>query len=198
MTGKPKVPRNVSRVLSERDRSAAPATDRAALAGEGGIRLFFEKLAEAAQALGQAGAQAARHDGELPFNLGGKQGRAVFGYAVRMGLDGLRAEPFGDLLPATSGRPHAAAAKPAGAAPRAPIVDVFAELDEIRVVAELPGVAAADAVCTLDGTCLHIETHGAVKYRKTIDLPSPVDPGSLRQSCCNGILDVRLRRTATP
>jgi HSP20 family protein len=104
----------------------------------------------------------------------------------------MRAEPFGDAMPAAGQAPRGAAA------PRAPIVDVFEEECEIRVVAELPGAASADVACTLNGGTLCIATQGAARYEKTIALPAPVEPGSLQQSCHNGILEVRLRRAVAP
>jgi HSP20 family protein len=116
-------------------------------------------------------------------------GRAVFGYTVRMGLDGLRAEPFGDLPPEESGQ-----APPRAAASRAPIVDVFEEEAELRILAELPGVSGEEVSCTLSAGTLHIATTGETRYSKAIDLPVPVVAGSLTQSCRNGILEVRLRR----
>jgi HSP20 family protein len=192
MTGRKSMPRNVSRLLSERGREAGPHAP--SLAQGGGLADFFARLAEAAQALGEASAETLRHGGEMPFSLGGKQGRAVFGYTVRMGLDGVRAEPFGDAVPGASGKPAA----PHAAAPRAPIVDIFEEGEDIRVVAELPGAAAPDVACTLHGTALHINAAGAIAYQKIVELPAPVDFSSLRQSCHNGILDVRLRRAAAP
>jgi HSP20 family protein len=192
MTGKRPLPRSVSRRLSERDRAMTGGDAMAAPSG--GLANFFARLAEAAQALGEAGGEALTGKGDMPFNLGGQQGRAVFGYTVRMGLDGVRAEPFGDAVPGAGGRQAAAKA----AAPRAPIVDIFEEGADIRVVAELPGAAAQDVLCTLHGTELHIEASGAVAYRKIVELPAPVDFSSLRQSCHNGILDVRLRRAGAP
>jgi HSP20 family protein len=191
MVGKRPGPRSVSRLLSDRGGAAPHETGEA-----GGLLQFFARLAEAAQALSEAGSETLQHEGEWPFSLGGKQGRAVFGYTLRRGLDGVRAEPFGDAPP--MGGADKPAPSGATAAPRTPIVDVFEEDDDIRVVAELPGVAAADIVCTLDGTALNIATCGAVQYRKTIDLPQQVDFSSLRQSCLNGILEVRLRRASAP
>jgi HSP20 family protein len=180
--------RGISRLLSERSQDAAGGGDAGAA-----IKLFFERLAEAAQALGD-GAGTLRQHGEIPLNIGGRQGSAVFGYAVRMGLDGLRAEPFGDAPP------DEAVGKPQETAPaaRAPIVDVFEEDGEVRIVAELPGVAGSDVICTLQGETLHIESTGGTRYRKAIALPGAVLAESIVQSCHNGILEVRLRRAAAP
>ena len=124
--------------------------------------------------------------GEVPFNLGGKAGRMVFGYTMRMGLDGVQTEMFGDV-------PPPADAKKAPVS-RAPIVDVFEEAETIRVVAELPGVAAEDIVCALDGDTLSIETRGDHRYAKTITLPKPVDASTLSHACRNGILEISIRK----
>ena len=159
----------MSRRLSEQSRQGEAAP----------LRQFLDKLAEAADALGA--------HGEMPFSLGGKEGRAVFGYTIRSGLDGLKAERFGDAAPT-----------PRGPAARAPIVDVFEEGDIIRIVAELPGADAETVTCTLRGDQLDIRSDGAQLYARTVALPASVDAASLAQSCRNGILEVRLRRADRP
>jgi HSP20 family molecular chaperone IbpA len=142
----------------------------------------------------QAPADAVSHSFELPLGPDGKSGRAVFGYTVRVGLDGLRAEPFGDSPPVR--KAPAGSAAPAGAAARAPITDVFEEEGAIRVIAELPGVTADAVRCAVQGQTLRIETTGRPGFAKSVDLPAPVDPASLTQTCRNGILDVRLTKAA--
>jgi HSP20 family protein len=154
------------------------------------LQQFFDRLAEAAEALGNDASAAVQQTGEIPLAIGGEKGRAVFGYTVRMGLEGLRAEAFGDKPPA----PHRHAAGSPGPAARAPIVDLFEEGEEIRIVAELPGVADEEIACTLHGDSLQIQTVGAQIYSKTLKLPHAVDPASLSRGCRNGILEVRLRR----
>ena len=154
------------------------------------LRQFFDSLAAAAESMA-----AERHDGAMPS--GSRQSRAVFGYTVQVGLDGLKAERFGDMPPAR--RTAATAAPPAapnGPAARAPIVDMFEDDGWICIVAELPGVDGAEVQCTLQGPCLVIETAGAHVYRKSITLTRPVEPASLTRACRNGILEVRLRVAA--
>jgi HSP20 family protein len=118
--------------------------------------------------------------------LGSKGARMVFGYTLRMGLDGVSAEPFGDV-PDT-------AATPAAQAARQPIVEVFEEPGSIVVVAELPGADPASLVCRVEGRTLLIEAGGARRYRKQVALPAAVRPGEPRQNFQNGILEVRLAR----
>ena len=185
----------IARQLSERA-TAGQATLPGDLASK--LRAVFDQVSEALSGLGGQEGAALRHEGEMPFDIGGKAGRAVFGYTVRMGLDGLQAEPFGDVPPAANRKPGAQATSKPQPAARAPITDVFEETDGLRIVVELPGVAAAEVVCALHDQHLHIETKGDPHYAKTLTLPAAVDPASLTQSCSNGILEVRLRALAAP
>ena len=173
---------SVARSLSERARApqgdsatGAAAIDAAETAVSGlgiGLGGLFAALREAAGKLGEA---------SKTFDVGGQDGRVVFGYSVRT-LDG-GAEPFGNLAP--DGR------APDAAAPRQPIIDVHADGADIVVIAELPGVDEAGVAVALDGDALLITAPG---WRKRLDLPAAVRPDSLRHTCRNGILDVRLAR----
>jgi HSP20 family protein len=198
---KPTRPKSLSRHLSERAR-AADSNAQADIAGLGGaaadifgkLREVFEQVAQAAEAQGPSGdTKPSKGQGDIPFTLGGKQGRMVFGYTMRMGLDGLKAEPFGDIPPAAPKKPGAGG-RPAA---RAPIVDIFEEAEQIRIVAELPGVASEDVTCALQGNMLQIETRRPPRYSKSLRLPCPVDAASLVQSCSNGILEIRIARAAS-
>jgi HSP20 family molecular chaperone IbpA len=212
---------SVSRRLSEQARARASAAPSDAASGgtyaagiDGaahGVGALFarlrdvvEQLTQTAGATGEAAADTAAGPKEsgASFSLGGREGRMVFGYTIRMGADGVRAEPFGDVAtpgPAAARAPHEAPppAKPAAAA-RAPIVDVFEEAGLVTIIAELPGAAETDTSCTLDGAVLRIAATGAHAYEKTVTLPPGLDPGSLTQSLRNGILEVRLSRKPAP
>jgi HSP20 family molecular chaperone IbpA len=164
-------------------RKSAPPRHQAALDISGKLRQFFDALASTAEGLAEA------EGGQTPFSLAGKDARAVFGYTVRVGLDGLKAERFGDAPPPR----RAAEPTPAPPAARAPIVDVFEEGDTLRILAELPGADTAEINCSAESRAVHIATTGAHVYRKTVPLPHAVDPASLTQSCRNGILELSLR-----
>jgi HSP20 family protein len=196
MTDKRTRPVGISRHISTRHTGAAAGEP--VLNASGLFKQFFDRLEDVAATLAAGGQGAIKQEGEIPFGLGEGKSRAVFGYTVRLGLDGLRAERFGDA-PEPAGRPSqtdvSANLKPAA---RAPIVDIFDEGGQVRVVAELPGASAHDVMCTLDGNTLQIETTSAPLYRKALLLPVSVDPNSLQHSCYNGILEVRLRRDTAP
>jgi HSP20 family protein len=171
----------IARTLSDRARpSRDPQADidaAEAAAAQLGLGGLFGTLREAVERLGQASG-----GGEKTIDVGGREGRMVFGYSVRMGLDGA-AEPFGNV--ADNGR------APDAAAPRQPIIDVYADGADIVVVAELPGIGEADVSVALEDAALLIAAAG---WRKRVDLPAAVAPDSLRRSCRNGILEVRLAR----
>jgi HSP20 family protein len=208
---------SLSRRLSERARAAAPQpTPTPTGAPEGGLGAIVEalqgalhglidKVSEAARSAGEAAPGKTERDDAAPggnvrsgvhtIELGGKGARMVFGYTLRMGLDGVSAEPFGDVpdfgnVPDEAAAPAAAAS--AGA--RQPIVELFEEADAIVVVAELPGADPASLVCRIDGQTLLIEAAGTRRYRKQVALPAAVRPAEISRNFQNGILEVRLAR----
>ena len=178
--------------MSERAR-AARAEEPAAggdgdIAGFGGFAGMVGALRGALEQFAAAKAQQGEGGGfSHATELGGDKARMVFGYTVRMGPEGLAAEPFGDVL----------AEKPRADAAPQPIVEVFEDGDAVIVVAELPGADPEAIVCRADGARLLIEATGVRRYRKTLTLPVAVRPDGMRQSYRNGILEVRLTRADT-
>jgi HSP20 family protein len=173
----------VSRTLSDRARAAREAAarvDEKTPTDIGGIIGAVQGLVDQLTAVATAAKQKA---------AGGDMARMVFGYTLRMGTDGISAEPFGDVVPQN--------AKSAPAAPQ-PIVDVYQDGDWVIVIAELPGADPGDIVCRAENTRLLIEAEGGRRYRKDLTLPVPVQPDSLTRTLRNGILEVRLARAETP
>lgn len=121
---------------------------------------------------------------DLQQKAGEAKPRVVFGYSVRMGLDGAEVQRFGHV-------PEAArdAATPA---PREPLVELHEEADALLVVAEMPGVAPDAVALELRGRELLITAPPS--WRRAVALPAPVRAEGLTQSCHNGILEVRLPR----
>lgn len=134
-------------------------------------------LAQVAEALGNL-----PDSGTVSRHAEAQGARAVFGYTVRFGLDGVRAEPFGDAAPVPRGTP----------APRTPITDVFEEQAGIRVVAELPGVVSEAVRCRAEPLALDIVADGPPHFAKRVELPRACVPGTLAWRCANGILEATL------
>ncbi len=77
-----------------------------------------------------------------------------------------------------------------------PPVDIFDEAGEIIIVAEVPGVDMEDLKLKIEGDVLQLLTKPTAQrnYGKVIKLRTEVDKESLRATCHNGILEIRLRK----
>jgi HSP20 family protein len=70
-------------------------------------------------------------------------------------------------------------------------VDVQQADDELRVVADIPGVDKADIDLKCDGSTLTIDADGDERrYSERVDLPTRVDEHSAGATYNNGILEV--------
>jgi len=124
-------------------------------------------------------------------------GPFVYGYSMTIGPDGkpqirefgnvkpsLKPEPFGTRRPSLDVKEE-----------REPLVDVMSTNNEIKVVAELPGVEKEDI--KVHGTekvlTLSVDTPQR-KYYKEIDLPDFVDPKTAKSMYKNGVLEVTLTK----
>jgi len=123
-----------------------------------------------------------------------EMGPFVYGYSITMGPDGKPVvREFGNVKPSLRAGPRGAP-KLELKDEREPLVDVLVNND-VRVVAELPGVDKKDIkLDASDGTLtisVNTEDH---KYYKKIDLPTEVDPDSSKASYKNGVLEVTLAK----
>ena len=97
--------------------------------------------------------------------------------------------------------PTGARPRPRERAPRPPEVveppaDVFHEAEEIVVVAEVPGVGLEDLEVKVEDSTLSLSTKPEARrqYKKVIELGSPVARESLKATCRNGIVEIRLKK----
>jgi HSP20 family protein len=125
--------------------------------------------------------------GEFDVKGLGEKARGVYGFSIRTGVGGApHVERFGNIRKTEDG--------PVVADVREPLVDIFDEDAEIVIVAELPGVSEAQVQVELKDDILTISTSGSRLYAKEILLSADVEPGSLRQTYTNGILELRLKK----
>jgi HSP20 family protein len=124
-------------------------------------------------------------------------GPFVYGYSMSVGPDGKPViREFGNVRPSKRtgafGMP-VPRLEPTEA--REPLVDVIDEKDNVKVVAELPGVNKSDIQIdsTGDSVTINVDTPNR-KYHKVIDLPSDVDPETAKASYNNGVLEVTLAK----
>jgi HSP20 family protein len=161
-----------------------------------GLGGLFKNLGELVNSIaglveqaGQAGGET-RQAGELKLDPEGKL-RGVYGFTIRSGIGGApQVERFGNIRPTPAGAEVAEV--------REPLVDLFDEGGEMRLIAELPGVDEAEIRVELNDDVLALETLGERRYAKELLLPAPGDPASLATSYRNGILEIRIVKRIAP
>ncbi|MCX8175754.1 MAG: Hsp20/alpha crystallin family protein [Candidatus Bathyarchaeota archaeon] len=118
-------------------------------------------------------------------------GPIVWGYSVTIGPDGKPVvREFGNVKPSLRG------VKPLDIkTEREPLVDVFSDNGNIKVIAELPGVEKEDIklYATSNTLTISVDTPQR-KYYKELDLPTEVDPKSAKSTYKNGVLEVALSK----
>jgi HSP20 family protein len=111
-------------------------------------------------------------------------GPFVHGYSMKIGSDGKSdIQEFGNLKKASGGT--------AVKEEREPLVDVVNNIEEIRVVVELPGVEKTDIKLygTDDTLTISVDT-SQYKYYKEIELPAKIRTKEARSTYKNGVLEV--------
>lgn len=108
----------------------------------------------------------------------------TYGYTMYKGPDGV---PHVYEFGAETGQQNAVPTNGV----REPLTDVCVDGNVVRIVVELPGVTKEDI--QLEGTetsmTVVVDTE-ARKFRKTVPLPSNVDPDSAKAEYNNGILEI--------
>lgn len=127
---------------------------------------------------------------------GGKKGGIrtfgpyVYGFRVTVGPDGKpKIEEFGNVVK-KPGKERLISEE------REPLVDVIEKGDEIRIVAEIPGVEKDSIkVKVIGGDKLVIQaTSEDRKYYKEVELPAEVDEKTAKATYKNGVLEVILKK----
>ena len=117
-------------------------------------------------------------------------GPFVYGYSMTIGPDGKpKITEFGNIKPGFGpGRPRIDIREE-----REPLVDVLTTDNEVKVIAELPGVEKKDINLhgTEDTLTISVDTPQR-KYYKEVKLPAKVDPKKAKSSYKNGVLEVTL------
>jgi HSP20 family protein len=116
-------------------------------------------------------------------------GPIVYGYSMTIGPDGKPViHEFGNVKRSPSKEWREAISDT-----REPLVDVVEGDNQVRVVAELPGVKRQDVALALEGRRLVISAETATRrYRKELELPYFVELEGSKSTFNNGILEVTL------
>jgi HSP20 family protein len=120
-----------------------------------------------------------------------EMGPIVYGYSVKIGPDGKpEVRKFGNI----NSFPNVLGGGLAVKEEREPLVDIIKGENELRVVAEVPGVNKEDLRVTADESSLTIESvTGQPRYQKHVELPQTVDPKTAKSTYKNGILEVSFK-----
>jgi HSP20 family protein len=119
-------------------------------------------------------------------------GPFVYGYSMKIGPDGKpEIRQFGNIKKSLKG--------PQVKNEREPLVDIVETDNEIRVVAELPGVEKTDIKLhgTEDSLTISVNTP-QTKYYKEVGLPTKVKVREARSTYKNGVLEVVFPKIETP
>ncbi|MBI5226427.1 Hsp20/alpha crystallin family protein [Candidatus Micrarchaeota archaeon] len=108
----------------------------------------------------------------------------VYGFSMRVGPDGKpHVEQFGNVRQGKV-TPE-----------REPLVDVVDLKNEVRVLAEIPGVDKSAFKIHVRGDRLHLDVKDQGRpFSKVVQLPAEVDDQSAKASYKNGILEVLLKK----
>lgn len=122
-------------------------------------------------------------------------GPIVYGYSVKIGEDGKPIiRKFGNVdifSHSVTDSSHDTQQK------REPLIDIINGKEEIKIVAELPGVAKENIKLYANETNLTIESSNSVeerRYYKKIEFPEFVEPSSGRSHYKNGILEIIFKK----
>jgi HSP20 family protein len=152
-----------------------------------------DRLEQLREKLKQAGGKEVLSDEEWR-----RGGVSISGSVRTRGILGEREYHMGTgMQPGRQPRPPKAPEPPEPPEMVEPAVDVFTEPQEIIVVAEVPGIGLSDLELKIhNDKVLSLSTHPGARrrYRKDVGLSAKVDASTLRATCRNGILEVRLRK----
>lgn len=159
--------------------------------GFGGLFKGLSSLLNLVSEMAEKGQAEVTREGVARVRGLGQEGRATYGFTVRTGLGGIpRVERFGNVVRETE-------AGPVVEEVREPIVDIFDEKDEIRVIAEMPGVEESKIKLEVKGDILSIAAQDAQrKYAKEVILPAVADPKAMTSSYKNGVLEIKLPKAS--
>jgi len=126
-------------------------------------------------------------------------GPFVYGYTMTIGPDGKpQIREFGNVKPTLKPETPFGLRRPSldVKEEREPLVDVISTDNEIKVVAELPGVEKKDIKLHSTEKTLTISVDTPQRrYYKEVELPTTVDPKTAKSVYKNGVLEVTLTKT---
>ena len=136
---------------------------------------------------------------KLPDGSTAKEwGPFVYGYSMTIGPDGKpQIREFGNVKPSLKPGTPFGTRRPSVdiKEEREPLVDVMSTNNEVKVVAEVPGIDKKDIKVYAAEKTLTISVDTAQrKYYKEVELPAAVDPKTAKSVYKNGVLEVTVTK----
>ncbi|MBI4258675.1 MAG: Hsp20/alpha crystallin family protein [Thaumarchaeota archaeon] len=121
-----------------------------------------------------------------------EMGPFVYGYSVTIGPDGKpQISEFGNVKPSQKGKEYPVDVTEH----REPLVEIVDQGNELRVLAEIPGVPKESLKIHATENSLSISAeHDSRRYAKELQLPEEVEPETARSKYNNGILEIILTK----
>lgn len=158
------------------------------LLSEGGVEKGIKGLEELRERLKKMGGKEVLSDEEWR-----RGGVSVGGYVRTSGIFGERKYDLG-VKERKIYRPKPGVKVPEKVEIREPLIDIFYEDGEIKVIAEMPGVEEKDIKISIEGKKLTLSAEGGRrKYQKEVELDYPVK-SEIEKRYRNGILEVTLTK----
>ena len=154
--------------------------------GLGGLFKGIEKLVDLAGKLEEKGGIS--KEGEINFDHIKKGMKGVYGFTINTATGGSpKVETFGNIKKTPEG--------PKVDEEREPITDVFDEMEEVVIIAEMPGIEESDIKIDLKEDILEISAKGKNRtYHKELLLPVKVVSQNMSHKFTNGILEIRIKK----
>jgi len=154
--------------------------------GLGGLFKGIEKLVDLAGKLEEKGGIS--KEGEINFDHIKKGMKGVYGFTINTATGGSpKVETFGNIKKTPEG--------PKVDEEREPITDVFDEMEEVVIIAEMPGIEENDIKIDLKEDILEISAKGKNRtYHKELLLPVKVVSQNMSHKFTNGILEIRIKK----
>ena len=119
-------------------------------------------------------------------------GSFVYGYSVKIGPDGKPIiREFGNMKPGFTSDETAMSLQDR----REPLVDVMEDDENVKVLAELPGVEKEDVklLATARGLTIKVDNPDR-RYYKELEFESEIDRSSAKSSYRNGVLEIEFKK----
>ena len=121
-------------------------------------------------------------------------GPIVYGYSMTIGPDGKpKIREFGNIKSPMGGM--GSFEQPSLSAEREPLIDISSTDNEVKIVAEMPGISKDKINVNAYDKYVEIKSEDPNrKYHKKIEVPEDIDINSARSNYNNGVLEINFKK----